>query len=369
MNPNDLLKPLRGMYLAQLRERADSVAAFLRHCQGGRVREDERDVMLRQAHKLAGSGTTYGFPLITQTARALEEALDAGVTEPAQLIPLAESLLHTCEQVLLSVERGAESSLAGVGDPSAPDLRPLLLNADDDPLIRDLIEALFKDDFRVVTAADGEEALRLLAELKPQLLLLDEIMPGMTGIEILGKMRADESLRDIPVIMLTGRTHSGDVVRAVSAGAIDYIAKPFDPAELAAKVRGLLRRSGRTVLIADDDPAIRDLLAYKFRLAGLRVVTAPDGEEALQQAALHRPDLAILDRMMPGLDGVAVLQQLRKNPDTKALPVIFLTAMRQERDILEGFRLGVADYVIKPFLPEEVLARGLRLLGLGTEGA
>jgi DNA-binding response OmpR family regulator len=120
------------------------------------------------------------------------------------------------------------------------------------------------------------------------------------------------------------------------------------------------------VLIADDDAAIRDLLAYKFRLAGLRVLTAADGEDALKQAMMHRPDLAILDRMMPGLDGVAVFQQLRASEATRGIPVIFLTAMRQERDILEGFRLGVADYVIKPFLPEEVLARGLRLLGLGA---
>ena len=65
---------------------------------------------------------------------------------------------------------------------------------------------------------------------------------------------------------------------------------------------------------------------------------------------------------MPGLDGIAVLAQLREDPTTRHIPVIFLTAKRQEQDILEGFRLGVADYVIKPFLPEEVLARSLRLL-------
>jgi DNA-binding response OmpR family regulator len=72
--------------------------------------------------------------------------------------------------------------------------------------------------------------------------------------------------------------------------------------------------------------------------------------------------------MMPGLDGIAVLQKLRENPATKAIPVMFLTAMRQEKDILEGFRIGVSDYVIKPFLPEEVLARGMRLLGISESG-
>jgi DNA-binding response OmpR family regulator/HPt (histidine-containing phosphotransfer) domain-containing protein len=357
------------MYLAQLRERVGSVASFLQQCRDGTAQENERLVMRNLAHKLAGSGTTYGFPLITQTARQLEESLDAGTEDPAVLAALTESLLHVCEQVLLSVERGAESSLMGVGGSDGHDLRPILLNVDDDPLIRDLVSALFGADFKVMTASDGPEALALLREHKPQLILLDEIMPGMTGTELLKKLRENETLRDIPVIMLTAKAHSGDVVQAVSAGAVDYIVKPFDPADLMVKVRSLLSRSGKSILIADDDGAIRDLLAYKFRLAGLRVITAADGEEALSQALLHRPDLAILDRMMPGLDGVAVLRQLRVNADTRSIPVIFLTAMRQERDILEGFRLGVADYVIKPFLPEEVLVRSLRLLGLGTEGS
>jgi DNA-binding response OmpR family regulator/HPt (histidine-containing phosphotransfer) domain-containing protein len=367
-DPNDLLKPLRGMYLAQLRERTESVKAFLGHSREGRITDHERAVMQSQAHKLAGSGTTYGFPLITQTARALEEALLDGSAEVARLSNLAESLLHVCEQVLLSVERGGESSLVGIGGANAPDLRPLLLHVDDDPMVADAVSVLLAADFQVLKAADGPEALRLLEKIKPALLLLDEAMPGMSGLELLKTLRANESLRDIPVVMLTASAHAHQVTDAVSAGAVDYLVKPFDPAELASKVRSLALRSGKCVLVADDDAAIRDLLAYKFRLAGLRVLTAADGEEALRLAVRSKPDLAILDRMMPGLDGVAVLQQLRANPETRAIPIMFLTAMRQERDILEGFRLGVADYVIKPFLPEEVLVRGLRLLGLGAEG-
>jgi DNA-binding response OmpR family regulator/HPt (histidine-containing phosphotransfer) domain-containing protein len=361
---NDLLKPLRGMYLAQLRERVESVAAFAEQCRVSAAAANERQVMKALAHKLAGSGTTYGFPLITQTARALEEALDASADD-ARLLALSESLQHVCDQVLLSVERGAEGSLTGI-TPAAADMRPVLLSVDDDAVVRDTIAAVFQRDFNVISAHEGAAALELARAHKPQLVLLDENMPGMSGTEVLQALRADEALRGIPVIMLTAQSHARDVARAVAAGAVDYLVKPFDPAQLADKVRDLMHRSGKSVLIADDDAAIRDLLAYKFRLAGLRVLTAPDGEEALRQARLHRPDLAILDRMMPGLDGVTVLQQLRASAETRDIPIMFLTAMRQERDILEGFRLGVADYVIKPFLPEEVLARGMRLLGLGA---
>src|SRR5690606_3161866 len=232
-------------------------------------------------------------------------------------------------------------------------------------VVRETLTALFGRDFDVVTAADGRQALELASARAPRLVLVDETMPNMTGVEFVEALRGGGG--DVPVVMITAKSQARDVVRARAAGVSDYVVKPIKPDELATKVRDLLHRSGKTVLIADDDPAIRDLLAYKFRLAGVRVLTAADGEEAYRIAAEYRPQLAVLDRMMPGLDGIAVLQKLRGRPDTRGIPVMFLTAMRQEKDILEGFRIGVSDYVIKPFLPEEVLARGLRLLGISEQ--
>ncbi len=360
-SPEDLIKPLRGMYLAQLRERAGTVEAFLDRCRGGGVPDGELAMMESLAHKLAGSGTTYGFPLITRAARALEEALQAKAGAAA-LAPLAESLHHACAQAVLLIERDSADP-APHADIVASG-KPALLAVDDDPVIRETLVALFGRDFEVLTATDGAEGLRLARERAPRLLIVDETMPNMTGLELVKALRADPGGDGVPVIMVTSRSKSHDVVQALAAGVSDYIAKPFKPEELAAKVRELLRRAGKTVLIADDDPAIRDLLAYKFRLAGVRVLTAVDGEEACRMAKEYVPHLAILDRMMPGLDGVAVLRTLRDDPATRGMPVIFLTAMRQEKDILEGFRTGVSDYVVKPFMPEEVLARGMRLLGI-----
>lgn len=363
--PEDFLKPLRGLYLAQLRERAGTVETFLTHCRGGTVPAGELSVMAGLAHKLAGSGTTYGFPLITQTARALEEALTSDSAPDAiALTSLAESLAHACAQALLAIERDSADPAVRTAPPSSS-AKPLILAVDDDPVVRETIVALFERDFEVVTASDGAEGLEVAKQQEPRLVLVDQTMPHMTGVEFVTALRkSGPSGKDIPVIMLTAKGKAQDVVTALAAGVSDYIVKPFKPEELSAKVRDLLHRSGRTVLIADDDPAIRDLLAYKFRLAGVRVITAADGEEAWRLTTEYRPHLAVLDRMMPGLDGVAVLRKMREQADTREIPVMFLTALRQEKDILEGFRTGVSDYVIKPFLPEEVLARGLRLLGL-----
>jgi two-component system cell cycle response regulator len=359
---DDLLKPLRGLYLSQLRERIGTVDNFVNHLKEGSVSVEERGIMIGLSHKLAGSGTTYGFPVITQTARTLEEVLSDPNATHDRIENSAESLAHACSQALLAIERGSGDRAVRGTLPSSVG-KPVLLVVDDDPVIRETLSELFGRDFEVMSATDGAEGLILATQNEPHLVLVDYNMPHMTGVEFVKALRSSgPSGGDIPVIMLTANSHALDEVAALGVGVSDCVLKPFEPHELSEKVRDLLHRSGRTVLIADDDPAIRNLLAYKFRLAGVRVIMAADGEEAWRMVSEYRPHLAILDRMMPGLDGVAVLRKMREHDQTKKIPVMFLTALRQEKDILEGFRTGVSDYVIKPFLPEEVLARGLRLL-------
>jgi DNA-binding response OmpR family regulator len=111
------------------------------------------------------------------------------------------------------------------------------------------------------------------------------------------------------------------------------------------------------VLIADDDDDIRALVAFRLERAGYEVVSARDGEEALRLAADHRPDLAVLDVMMPKLTGLEVTRQLRATPATSAIPVILLTARVQEVDVARGFEAGADDYIKKPFSPQELRSR------------
>jgi DNA-binding response OmpR family regulator len=112
-----------------------------------------------------------------------------------------------------------------------------------------------------------------------------------------------------------------------------------------------------TVLVADDDRDIRDLVAFKLEAAGFTVLTAGDGDDALAQVVEHHPDLAVLDVMMPGMSGTQVLQELRGRADVGATRVILLTAKAQEADVESGFSLGADDYVVKPFSPRELLSR------------
>ena len=117
------------------------------------------------------------------------------------------------------------------------------------------------------------------------------------------------------------------------------------------------------VLVADDDPDILQLVAFRLERAGYEVVQATDGEEALRLAVELKPDLAVLDVTMPKLSGYDVTRKLREQEETRDLPVILLTARVQEADVALGFEAGADDYVTKPFSPQDLLARAEAILG------
>jgi DNA-binding response OmpR family regulator len=117
------------------------------------------------------------------------------------------------------------------------------------------------------------------------------------------------------------------------------------------------------VLVADDDADILALVTFRLERIGYAVVAANDGEEALRLALEHRPDLAVLDVMMPKLDGYEVTSRLRQREETRDVPVILLTARVQEADVARGFEAGADDYVKKPFSPQELGARVQAILG------
>lgn len=160
-----------------------------------------------------------------------------------------------------------------------------VLVVEDDADIRDVIQYnLERDGYEVLACEDGETALRTVREDRPDLVLLDLMLPGMDGVEICREMRADEATEAIPVIMVTARDTESDVVLGLGVGADDYLTKPFSPRELLARVRAVLRRSRRTekdeegrlrrgVLVIDperhevrveDEPV--DLTATEFQL-------------------------------------------------------------------------------------------------------
>jgi DNA-binding response OmpR family regulator len=117
-----------------------------------------------------------------------------------------------------------------------------------------------------------------------------------------------------------------------------------------------------SILVVDDDPLIRTLVEHKLRLRGFEVVSAESGEDGLKQVAVKRPDLIVLDAMMPEIDGFEVLRRLKEDAATATIPVIMLTARKQESDIVSALSSGARDYLVKPFMAEELIMRIRNLL-------
>jgi DNA-binding response OmpR family regulator len=124
-----------------------------------------------------------------------------------------------------------------------------------------------------------------------------------------------------------------------------------------------VERAQPVVLAADDDEDILELIVFRLERSGYTVLQARDGAEALELARRSRPDLAVLDVMMPKIDGFELTRRLREDDATTRMPIILLTARTQEADVQRGFDVGADDYIRKPFSPQELGARVQAVLG------
>ena len=120
--------------------------------------------------------------------------------------------------------------------------------------------------------------------------------------------------------------------------------------------------SDKTVLVADDNPLVTQLLAHRLGSRGFNVVAVEDGVKAVETAQRLKPDILVLDGMMPGLDGFAVIKTLKADDATASIPILMLSSLKGEKDIVGALNAGASDYLVKPFIPEELILRVKRLL-------
>jgi GAF domain-containing protein/DNA-binding response OmpR family regulator/HAMP domain-containing protein len=216
----------------------------------------------------------------------------------------------------------ARPRLAGEPRPG----RPVILCIDDDPGVITLYRRyLEKHGFEVVGLTDPREALETARRLRPDAITLDIMMPQKDGWTVLQELKADPQTRAIPVIICSILDERG---QGFSLGAAEYLVKPFTEEELLEAIQ---RVDGRPrplkVLVIDDSEGDRQLIRRVLENAGgYHVLEAANGPEGVALARRERPDLVILDLMMPEMDGFAVVEALREDPSTRSLPILVLTA-------------------------------------------
>jgi hypothetical protein len=212
---------------------------------------------------------------------------------------------------------------------------PMVLVVDDDPTIRELLtRALDRHGFQVMTANDGKAGLARARELLPAAIVLDVMMPELDGWAVLTELKGDAATADIPVVLLTILEQS-EVGFAL--GAVDYLVKPVQTDRLAAVLNRHCRLRSARILIVDDDADSRHLMRRFLETAGHAVAEASNGADGLESIEALRPDLVVLDLMMPIMDGFGVLDYMRQRDDLRQIPVVVVTAKTltaEDRDLL-----------------------------------
>jgi len=239
-----------------------------------------------------------------------------------------------------------------------------VLVVDDDPEARELLKRhLSKEGFTVFTAADGEEGIRLAKQIKPSLITLDVMMPRMDGWAVLTRLKAEESLADIPVVMVS---MINERQIAFGLGAEEYLTKPVDREKLA-NIVAKYRKDPATclVLLVEDDLATRDIMRRTLEKENWKVVEAENGRQALAKLRVYNPSLILLDLMMPVMDGFQVVGELKKSPEWRDIPVVIVTAKDLTDKDIRNLRGRVEQIVHKSEMNIEDLPAALRGL-LGT---
>jgi CheY-like chemotaxis protein len=215
---------------------------------------------------------------------------------------------------------------------------------DDDNATRELIaRGLEKEGFAVLTAASGEEGLRIAREKRPDVISLDVVMPGMDGWTALGLLKNEPGTASIPVVMVS-MVEDRDIGMAL--GAAEYLQKPVDRDKLVATLRRFRGpRERRPVLVVEDDEATRAVIKRALENDGWLVAEARNGREALESLQRAVPDLVVLDLVMPEMDGFEFVSRLRRTEAGRRVPVVVVTA----RELSPGDRRRLEGHVRRVF--------------------
>ena len=320
--------------------------------------------ILRLAEMLERSSEQHGFLSILEAARVVRAA------EPAALPEAADQLLNAMLAARVH-----------------PELRQqTVLVVDDDPaLTRLMVAILDKPNRKVLVATTAAAILEALASRRVDLVLLDVGLPDLDGRMVLASLRKNPLTATLPVVVISASSEDWVESECLALGAAAFVKKPFDPIALGERVTTLLAapRSDSAqppapaagpapappappgpieVLLAEHDPLTAQIIRHRLTREGMVVRHFASGTAALAAAQNMEPGLVILDAMMPGIEGIELLVRLRVMARYQKVPILVLSDIGSEREVVRALGAGADDCIRKPFSPTELMARIERLL-------
>ncbi len=258
------------------------------------------------------------------------------------------------------------------------DAKLILIIEDTEILVNLLSKRLEREGYKVRFATDGKIGLELVHELKPALVLLDMLLPSMSGFEIIEKLHDQGLLPELPIVIISNSGQPIEIGRAQELGVRDYLIKVnFNPDEVLAKVTHVLADqkedksharaseylSHKNILIVEDDLLLVDLLEKHLKAQNYTTFQAPDVAQARAMLSEHLMDLILLDILLPNVDGFAFLTELKSNNALKDIPVIILSNLDIKNSKEKAINAGATDYLVKAHLsPSEIIDKIKKIL-------
>jgi len=261
-----------------------------------------------------------------------------------------------------SEEAASIAPVAANDDGSARLVARRVLIVDDDDDFRDLMRLqLSHAGYDVLDARDAESAIQIARASHPDVITVDLLMPGIDGWSFIDRLRQEEGLANIPIVVVSGAADAKTDVRLPTD--VSVIAKGEGHDRLLREISlALAGRRGATVLVAEDDDDLRGVLTASLTRNGHRVIQARDGAEALASLERDQVDLLVLDLVMPNIDGFEVLARLKGTGRGATLPVVVVTGTDRSTTELQALRLGANVYLTKPVAAAALTEEVTRLL-------
>lgn len=362
---------LQATFQQQLPDMVAAIEQLLKPLLSGAASNDDLHDLHRMAHNLAGSGGTFGAPLVGSVARELEHELKALISEPDSLVTRGTKIEEVFTQLKQSIAEFVPSNIPYIQPLEQEEKQSgnlIYLAEDDELLAADVKINLEKSGYIVRHFTKLSDFEKGFEKETPVAIVMDIIFQDgdFAGADIIKKLRAKLTTFP-PVVFISVRDDIEARLAAASSGARRYFCKPFDMRKFIDTLDGLTSRSQNNpfrILLIDDDEILLEFYSTVLRDAGMEVEALSNPLEGLKRLKYFKPDVVVLDVYMPDCSGPELAQVIRQDDTWAMMPIMFLSTESDLTLQLESMNLGGDDFLVKPVAPNHlvgaVIARAKR---------